>query len=54
MQATKSLEKFHSLQNIRAGTSEADLRKLYSISLTQIRKHAEFGEYNYKPASFVS
>ncbi|XP_045514979.1 cilia- and flagella-associated protein 251-like [Pieris brassicae] len=49
---SKSLEKFHSLPNIRAGLSEGDLRKLYSLSLSQIRKHAEFAEYNYKPASF--
>ncbi|XP_045491069.1 cilia- and flagella-associated protein 251-like [Colias croceus] len=52
MQASKSLEKFHSLPNIRSGMSEGDLRKFYSLSLSQFRKHAEFGDYNYKPTPF--
>ncbi|XP_059061775.1 cilia- and flagella-associated protein 251-like [Achroia grisella] len=47
------LEKFHSLPNVHARTaSEADDRRLYSLSLSQIKKHAEFAEYHHKPTPF--
>ncbi|XP_052758996.1 cilia- and flagella-associated protein 251-like [Galleria mellonella] len=43
----------HSMPNMRASTaSEADIRRLRSLSLSQIRKHAEFAEYNHKPTPF--
>ncbi|XP_046965477.1 cilia- and flagella-associated protein 251-like [Vanessa cardui] len=48
-----SVEKFHSVPNLQAKmSSEPDIRHLYSLSLSQIRKRAEFGEYNYKPSPF--
>ncbi|KAM3961839.1 cilia- and flagella-associated protein 251 [Aphomia sociella] len=47
------MEKFHSLPNMHAGTgSEVDVRRLYSLSLSQIRKHAEFADYHHKPTPF--
>ncbi|XP_073944446.1 cilia- and flagella-associated protein 251-like isoform X2 [Choristoneura fumiferana] len=48
-----SLEKFHSLPNVRRSTgSEADVGRLYSTSLSQIRKHAVLTDYNHKPSPF--
>ncbi|XP_013141215.1 PREDICTED: WD repeat-containing protein 66-like isoform X2 [Papilio polytes] len=32
--------------------SDIDVRRLYSLSLSQIRKHSELGNYHYKPAPF--
>ncbi|XP_072944210.1 cilia- and flagella-associated protein 251-like [Epargyreus clarus] len=54
MQPQKSLEKFHSLPNLARGSSnvETEFRRLYSLSLSQIQRHSEFSDYNYKPAPF--
>ncbi|CAH2074708.1 unnamed protein product, partial [Iphiclides podalirius] len=32
--------------------SDIDMRRLYSLSLSQIRKHSELANYNYKPSPF--
>ena len=48
------LTKFHSLPNIQANVASGDdLRNLYSLSLSQIRKRSDFGQYGYKPSPFV-
>ncbi|CAH2266422.1 jg1018 [Pararge aegeria aegeria] len=51
--SSKSLDKFHSVPNLRSSVvSELDFRRLYSLSLSKIKKHAEFGEYSYKQSPF--
>ncbi|XP_045785662.1 cilia- and flagella-associated protein 251-like isoform X2 [Maniola jurtina] len=55
--SSKSLDKFHSLPNIRSSSqNELDFRRFYSVSLSHIRKRCEnkgFGDYNnYKPSPF--
>ncbi|XP_045445689.1 cilia- and flagella-associated protein 251-like [Melitaea cinxia] len=53
MEKLMSDENCHSVSNIQGNLiNEPDFRRLYSLSLSQIRKHAEFGEYNYKPSPF--
>ncbi|XP_050663809.1 cilia- and flagella-associated protein 251-like [Leptidea sinapis] len=49
---TKSLQNTVSASNIKAADSEMDLRKMYSLSLSQLRKSSEFGEYYFKPSPF--
>lgn len=47
--------KFHSMPNVQTKVGgEVDLRNLYSLSLSQIRKRSDFGQYGYKPSPFVS
>ncbi|KAG6448660.1 cilia- and flagella-associated protein 251 isoform X2 [Manduca sexta] len=49
---TNPMEKYHSMPNIRSTTSDLDMRRLYSLSLSQIRRHSGFAEYHHKPTPF--
>ncbi|CAH0718741.1 unnamed protein product, partial [Brenthis ino] len=52
-QESKSIEKFHSMPNIQTSlASEIDLRRLYSLSMSQIRKRSEIRDHLYKPSPF--
>ncbi|RVE54958.1 hypothetical protein evm_000325 [Chilo suppressalis] len=45
----------HSMPNMRKNVNnvkDADSRKLYSLSLSEIRKHSNYAEYNHKPSPF--
>ncbi|XP_063821464.1 cilia- and flagella-associated protein 251-like [Ostrinia nubilalis] len=53
MDQPNQTEKFHSLPNVRKSSAvELDIRRIFSLSLSQIKKHAEFAEYHHKPSPF--
>lgn len=47
------MEQYHSLPNVRTNTSEIDVRRMYSLSLSQLRKHTDFSDYQFKPSPYV-
>ncbi|KAJ0180263.1 hypothetical protein K1T71_003667 [Dendrolimus kikuchii] len=47
-----SLEQFHSLPNLRRSTSDIDIRRLYSLSLSKIKQYTDVADYHHKPSPF--
>lgn len=55
MEKTNQTETSQSLPNVRkASVVSLDIRRILSLSLSQIKKHAEFAEYHHKPSPFVT
>lgn len=48
------MDKFHSLPNIRGHvSSDVEMGRVYSVSLSQLRKNSEESDYRHKPSPFV-